>query len=69
MQVHTLQNLELVERQILCNNILYFNICILNCKISDYDIYHSETRYMLQMSVYVDSLMMAEIVNQNLTYI
>jgi hypothetical protein len=55
-----------VWRQILCNNKLHFNICILNCKISDYDIYHSETRCTLQMSMYVDSLMMAEIVDQNI---
>ena len=37
-------------------------MCILNCKISHYDIYHSDTRCTLLMSMYVDSLMMAEMV-------
>ena len=37
-------------------------MCILNRKICDYDICHSDTRCTLLMSMYVDYLMMAEMV-------
>ena len=39
---------------------------ILNCKISDYDIYHSDTRCTLLMTMYVDTLMMAKMVSRNM---
>ena len=50
------------------NDILHFNIRILNCKISDYDNYHSDTRYTLQMSMYVDSLMKTEMMSRNMFF-
>jgi hypothetical protein len=39
---------------------------MLNCKISDYNIYHSDTQSTLEMSMYVDSLMMAEMISRNM---